>query len=169
MFGMTRIRVRLALAIVGAAVAAFAVSPVANASTAGTIGAHNDGWATCNFYGSTITVYTPALYAVNARYGSFNDYQHVAYTVYFYDGTTGALIGNGGRFVSWLYPGFTASDSGSALFNDYQSKTYSFNGHGPVTMRIFEEWFDSPTTSAFSATHSVRTGWAWDLMGTCNV
>lgn len=159
-------RVAIVVAVVAAALG---LSAVANASTAGSVGVHGVGWANCSAYDGTITVYTPRIYAVNARYGAANDFQHVAYTVYFYDGTSGTPIGNGGRFVSWQYPGWVAADNSSASFNDYQSQTYGFNGHGPVTMWIFEEWFDSPTTSAFSATHTIRTGWAWEPIGTCTI
>jgi hypothetical protein len=108
------------------------------------------------------------MYAVNARYGSLNDFQHVAYTAYFYD-SAGNPIGNGGRFVSWLYPGFRASDSGSATFNDYASQTYQFSGHATISIWIFEEWFDYPSTNGWGATHNIRTGWAWEPVGTCNV
>jgi len=161
-------KTRIAL-LLGVVTGALGLSSVASASTSGSVGAHGVGWASCNSYDSTITVHPPRVYAVNARYGAANDFQHVAYTVYFYDGTSGASIGNGGRFVSWQWPGWVAADNGSASFNDYQSQTYSFNGHGPVTMWIFEEWFDSPATSALSATHNVRTGWAWESVGTCTI
>jgi hypothetical protein len=38
-----------------------------------------------------------------------------------------------------------------------------------MTLWIFEEWFDSPSTRAFAATHNVRSGWAWEPIGTCSI